>query len=369
MKKITAVKLVDILRSPALLLSMNPRKLSQIVAEARFYNMLAQLKWLCDEADIWFDLPVEFQRHVLSAQYSYTNQIRLLEQEHTHISALFGQLGVRWVYLKGAAYQLSGLACLQGRIMSDIDILVPQSQIEAAEKMLMAHGWLHKKMTDYDDKFYRDYSQEIPPLRHFERQTELDVHFNILPSVLRHGPDPAALHSHTLALPDNSGARVLSPEAMVLHSAIHLFYESEFHKGVRDLFDIFQLIECFSLQPDFWNKLIQLQRSIGNGECMYFALRYCRLYFRLEIPNEVVSFYEQFKPSQLVFRLLDPAFTKVFSSVFPAHHEFGDHWLLFVLYLRGHLKRLPISKLVPHLIRKGLYRLNPMKKDESELMI
>ncbi|MGR5145018.1 nucleotidyltransferase family protein [Photobacterium alginatilyticum] len=369
MKKITAVKLVDILRSPTTLLSMNPRELSQIVAEARFYNMLAQLKWLCEQADVWFDLPVEFQRHVLSAEYTYTNQIRLLEQEHRHVSALFSQSGVRWVYLKGAAYQLSGFEYMRGRIMSDIDILVPQVQIETAEQALVAHGWMHKTMTDYDDKFYRNYSQEIPPLKHFDRQTELDVHFNILPSILRHGPDPVILHSHTQALSDDSGARVLSPEAMVLHSAIHLFYESEFHKGVRDLFDIFQLIRHFSQQPGFWDKLVRLQQSIGNGESMYYALRYCRQYYRLDVPAEVLAFYEQFKPGPLVFRLIDPAFKKVFSSIFPIHHERGDQWYVFVLYLRGHLKRLPLSKLVPHLIRKGLYRLNPVKKDESDLMI
>ncbi len=172
---------------------MSPRELSQIVAEARYYNMLAQLKPLCEQSDIWFELPVEFQRHVLSAEYTYTNQLRLLAQEHHHISQLFSRLNIRWVYLKGAAYQLADISYMQGRLMNDIDILVPQEQIAMAEEALMEHGWLHKKLTDYDDKFYRDYSQEIPPLRHFDRQTELDVHFNILPTILNHGPDPRHL--------------------------------------------------------------------------------------------------------------------------------------------------------------------------------
>lgn len=348
---------------------MSPRELSQIVAEARYYNMLAQLKPLCEQSDIWFELPVEFQRHVLSAEYTYTNQLRLMAQEHHHISQLFSRLNIRWVYLKGAAYQLADISYMQGRLMNDIDILVPQEQIAMAEEALMEHGWLHKKLTDYDDKFYRDYSQEIPPLRHFDRQTELDVHFNILPTILNHGPDPAILLTHTQILPDGSGGQALSPEAMVFHSAIHLFYESEFHKGVRDLFDIVLLIKRFSQQPDFWENLVQLQQSLGNGECMFYAIRYSRIIFQLDVPDNVVAFYEQFRPGRLVFYLTDPAFRKVFSSIYPIHNDFGDQWYLLILYLRGHLKRLPFSKLVPHLIRKSIYRLNPMKRDEPDMII
>ncbi len=105
---------------------------------------------------------------------------------------------------------------------------------------------------------------------------------------------------------------------MVLHSAIHLFYESEFHKGVRDLFDIAQLIKHFSQQPDFWENLVQLQQSLGNGgECMFYAIRYCRIIFQLDVPDNVVAFYEQFRPGRLVFCLTDPAFRKVFSSIYP----------------------------------------------------
>lgn len=331
--------------------------------------MLAQLKPLCVQADIWFELPVEFQRHVLSAECTYSNQLRLLKQEHLYLSQLFNQLNIRWVYLKGAAYQLSGITCMRGRLMSDIDILVPQEQLKMAEQALIEHGWLHKKLTDYDDKFYREYSQEIPPLRHFERQTELDVHFNILPKILNHGPDPVALLAQARALAGGNGAQILSPEAMVLHSAIHLFHESEYHKGVRDLFDIYQLISGFSQDKRFWGNLIKLQGVIGSGECMYYAIRYCRIIYKLDIPSSVTEYYEQFKPGRLAFCFSDAAFIKVFRSIYPVHCDFSDRRYLFYLYFRGHLKRLPFSKLVPHLFKKSIVRFFSKRNENDQDMV
>ena len=56
----------------------------------------------------------------------------------------------------------------------------------------MAHGWLRMKIDPYDDRYYRVWMHEIPPLRHRERKTEIDLHHTILPRTSRLKPDPCA---------------------------------------------------------------------------------------------------------------------------------------------------------------------------------
>jgi len=107
------------------------------------------------------------------------------------------------VYLKGSAYHLAGFSEFSGRLMSDIDILVSEATLPKVEKALKETGWLSTHLNDYDQKFYRQWSQEIPPMRHLKRRTELDLHFNILPKTLKESPTPSLLRSQAVDISDN----------------------------------------------------------------------------------------------------------------------------------------------------------------------
>lgn len=357
--------LVNVLTSPEKLIHACPRIQAQVIAEARYFNMLAQLKYVCEQANIWYQLPLRVKQHIQSAEHSFKNQKRQLEIEHEAIKEALKGIPCTWVYLKGAAYQMLALPSFYGRLMNDVDILVPEDQLTAIEATLSEHGWVHKKLTDYDEKFYREWSQEIPPLRHFSRQTELDVHFNILPKRLSQSPESAFLLAQTQLLKGEDKAATLTPAALLLHSAIHLFYESEYHKGIRDLFDIHLLINEFGQDNAFWNQLILLQDQLGNAECTFYALHFSEVIYHTAIPEHIKAYYLDHKPNILAFTLTEPAFHYAFTSMYPLHHHAGHHRALSTLYIRGHYKRLPIYKLIPHLIKKSLSKLLPDKKEAS----
>ena len=87
----------------------------------------------------------------------------------------------------------------------------------------------------YDQRYYRQWMHELPPLRHMTRQTVLDVHHTILPLTAHLKPDPAKLWEAAVGIEGQVNFCVLAPVDMVLHSATHLFHDGELEHGLRDL--------------------------------------------------------------------------------------------------------------------------------------
>lgn len=354
-------KLVQVLAGSAQLNTFTKRDWSNLLLEARYHRMASQLGRLLKAS-----APEEFLAHIKADQLAYQKQLRILAQETKRFSKLFSAAGVDCVYLKGSAYQLRQFEEFQGRLMADIDILVNQADLKKVEAALKKEGWVNHPHTDYDERYYREWSQEIPPLIHYVRRTELDVHFNLLPLTLKEAPDQTKLFASKEPLAEQDCAYTLNPEAMVLHSAIHLFYESEFPKGLRDLHDIHMLLLRFSKQPGFWQKLIEIQSELGNGQSIYLACRYCIKIFNTQIPDAVLQTMQQWAPSPIALRVLDIAFQELICRGYPPLRSWYFSFAEKLLYLRGHLKRMPLHLLLPHLIRKSIYRLKERSHEPEE---
>jgi len=149
-------------------------------------------------------------------------------------------LGIRTVLLKGAAYAAAGLSAAEGRTIGDLDILVPRGRIAEAEAALLAAGWEGVKTGDYDQRYYRDWMHELPPLIHRERDRMIDVHHTILPLTHRRRPDPAALLARSVAA--GRGFFVLGLEDMIVHASAHLIADGDLAGGLRNLWDVHCLL-------------------------------------------------------------------------------------------------------------------------------
>ena len=95
---------------------------------------------------------------------------------------------------------MADMAIAQGRIFNDVDILVPKSLLDKAEKALLRHGWICAQWDDYDQRYYRQWMHELPPLQHVRRKTVLDVHHNILPETARYHPSADLLFESAVAV-------------------------------------------------------------------------------------------------------------------------------------------------------------------------
>ncbi|MEQ8264506.1 nucleotidyltransferase family protein [Pseudohaliea sp.] len=349
--------LLEALRQPRSAASLSTAALTLLVAQARTTNLLAALGLRLEAAGVLEDLAPEARRHFRSAVLAQEKQQRDLAYELSHLARVFNALGEPLVLLKGAAYIAAGLDCSRGRLISDIDLLVTEASIDRAERSLQSAGWEGVKQDTYDDRYYRRWMHEIPPLVHRSRGSVLDVHHTILPPTA--GPRLPAERLFEELQPIVPGVQGLGAEDMVLHSAAHLFYESEFPHALRDLWDQRCLLLQFSEQiPDFWDRLAARAGIMDLETPLWLSLRYVDMHFAISPPPEVLA---RLRPKAAALRSVwwDFLFRRIFRPDHPSTRLRFHATAEQLLFVRGHALRMPPWLLLPHLARKGLRRLGP----------
>ncbi|HAU93710.1 MAG TPA: hypothetical protein DCW59_15290 [Alteromonas sp.] len=259
-----------------------------------------------------------------------------------------GQAGIHDItLLKGAAYIAAGYKAGNGRFCSDIDALVSKDNIPVLEKKLNLLGWFQSGLTSYDEKYYREWSHEIPPLKHVERKTVLDIHHNLIPVISNRAPDIRSFTRHKIHLFDN--VYVLRPAAMVLHSAIHLFTGEEFQNGFRDLNDLYSLFETFADHDGFWQDLQSLAEETRFTRELYLAVSMVGYFYADGAPKELEQLASALYPGKLKARFYEWLFSRLlapWSELIDAKRDIVfARWMGF---LRGHYLKMPLPVLLMH---------------------
>lgn len=349
--------LIEALREPRSVSGLPPPALAVLVAQARTTNLLAALGHRLEAAGILEGILPEAGRHFRSAMLAQEKQQRDLAHELSHLVRVFDALGEPLVLLKGAAYIAAGLDCSRGRLISDLDLLVREAAIDRAEQALQSAGWEGVKQEAYDDRYYRRWMHEIPPPVHRSRGSVLDVHHTILPPTAR--PRVPAERLFERLQPIAPGIHGLATEDMILHSAAHLFFESEFPHALRDLWDQRCLLLQFSEQiPDFWDRLAVRAGEMDLETPLWLSLRYVEMHFAITPPPDVL---DRLRPRASVPRSMwwDFLFRRIFRPDHPSARLRFHATAEQLLFLRGHALRMPPWLLLPHLARKGFRRLAP----------
>lgn len=347
--------LVNALQQPALLDGLSPSDWDLLVRQARQADLLARIGAGAKQGGSWEAIPDAPRRHLASALQLATRQQVELRHEVRAIERALRPTGVPLVLLKGAAYAQAGLRAAQGRMVSDVDILVPREQLADVESALMMAGWVSTKRNAYDQRYYRTWMHELPPLRHMKRGSVLDVHHAILPPTARYKPDTGLLLRAARATGDDERVRVLAPADMVLHSAAHLFHEGELDLGLRGLVDLDALLNELGQEPGFWLELIHRAHQLDLERSLFHALRYTHGILGTPHPDATVHALQaspRVRMSCLQQRLLDALYLR---GLRPDHASTADAWTplaRWLLYLRGHWLRMPPGLLAGHLLRK-----------------
>lgn len=200
------------------------------------------------------------------------------------------------VLLKGAAYSMLGLSAAHGRIFEDVDLMVPQSELQKVEDALIFAGWESETVDAYDQRYYREWSHELPPLRFPERPMQLDVHHTIVPVTARFRPD--ALRLFAMAQPiEGSRYAVLHPAHRLLHAAAHVFADSDCVAKLRDLVDIDALARDWAEQSEAWSTTFAEARRAGLERPLWYALTFCHAWLQTPIPEAALRELATFAPS------------------------------------------------------------------------
>lgn len=325
------------------------RVLRQEMLLGRFACLFLRFSGDIKNADIKKYVVKHLQNSVLLTK----RQNESVEYEVTQLNKALKNIGSPVIYLKGTAYSLSSNAASLGRTYGDIDVLIDQSALPVAEQELMLHCWFANKMDDYDEKYYREWAHEIPPLSHASRGTILDLHHNLVPPISGRAPNISLFMQNLETVNDSF---VFRPAAMVLHSIVHLFVNEDFKHGLRDISDISLLFNAHDTS-DFWQDIIELAQQTNFMVELFLAFRYSQKIFRFKSKCEESKQINQQQFSRFKLRYWDFMFESALGPKHSLVKNKTDGFALFCAYIRGHSLKMPVKILVPHIITKSFRKI------------
>jgi hypothetical protein len=352
-----------VLRQPDVCLRYSIADWDLLVRQARSAGLLARVRHVLARHDMMGAVPAEARWHFDAAATLADKQQLAVRWEVQKIREALAELDIPVIVLKGGAYVLAHSPAATGRLFNDIDILVPRDQLGPVEAALLLAGWHPTGLSDYDQRYYRRWMHEIPPLQHVKRATVIDVHHAILPDTARYHPDPDKLRSRAVAVPGLSGFYVLASEDRILHSATHLFHDGDLPHGLRDLTDLDLLLRDAAAGPDFWPRLLARAGELQLRRSLFYALRYTSHFLETPIPDDVQDALRDASPNRATLALMDAVFVRALA---PDHASCDDALTpvaRLAAYVRAHWLRMPAHLLIPHLFHKTF--VSPYLDSES----
>jgi hypothetical protein len=345
--------IVRVLRDPRSACDLALPEWDLLLRQARAANLLARLDYLFQKHDVT-GVPAQVANHIEGAAVTAAQHRLAVEWEIDHVGKALDSSGLPLLLLKGAAYTAADLPASRGRTFSDIDILVPKARINEAEAAMMMHGWASTHHDEYDQRYYREWMHELPPMQHDRRMTVVDVHHAILPETAASKPDSAKLIAAAVAVPGRPGVHVLQPVDMVIHSACHLFHEEELDKGLRDLTDLDALLRHFAEQPGFWPELAERARELDLARPVFYAMRYTNRMLETPVPQAATRLMASSGPVSPLLGVMDKLYGRALLPIHASCRDGLSGAARRALFLRAHWLRMPPGLLVRHLAHKAV---------------
>jgi hypothetical protein len=337
------------LREPELTLGWSMADWDRVVRLARRLRLLSRLAERVADAGLIDRIPAPVRAHLVGEQRLSRWRIQALVWGLDRIGAVFGDATYPRVLLKGAAYIGQGLPIAPGRLPSDLDILVPLAYLPDALARLEAAGWSAGDINEHDSRYYREWSHEVPPMTHPLQRVELDLHHNILPPVARTHVN-ADLLLDRLQPSRWTSWQVLDPMDQVLHSAAHLFLDSDLRDRLRDLVDLDGLVRHFGATEGFWDRLPPRAQTLGLSEELALACHFCTRWLGTPVPETAQRSIARLGPQAIRRARLLSMFAPILTPTEPDDAPARIQGLAStVLLTRYHYNRLPLRLLVPHL--------------------
>ncbi|MFP4075720.1 MAG: nucleotidyltransferase family protein, partial [Halochromatium sp.] len=300
------------------------------------------------DAGHWRAIPERVRGHLQAAINVAAYRAHLVRMELRDLErALPAELPV--TLLKGAAYLLQDLPLTRGRAPNDVDLLVRRADLDRAETALKTAGWQMAAQSAYDERYYRDWSHELPPMRAPGHPLEVDLHHTIAPVTSRTRADDALLFADLRPIP---GARFLAlgPTDQIIHAVIHLFQDSELEGELRGLVDIDALLRTHLRSDDDWQALIERAHRHQAARLLWYALHYCRRWLKTPMPDALALA----APPASARAALDWIITRTLPPRLPATPpSLAQRLAAQAGQIRYHGRRMPPALLARHLLHKG----------------
>ena len=353
--------LLRALGDPGAVQSFGPADWDLAVRQGRSAGLLGRLGARIESLGLKTAVPAAAWRHMEALLTIAERQKRAVLWEVKQLARALEGTDTPVLLLKGAAYAAADLPPAAGRTFSDIDILVPKAALGEVEKRLMLAGWISSHHDAYDQRYYRQWMHELPPMTHLRRGTNLDVHHNILPETARIRTRPDLILAAATRLGGFDNILIPSPEDQVLHSATHLYHEGEWGHGLRDLSDLDCLLRAYTGDAAFLARLTERARTLNLAMPLGYALDNARAVLGTPVPEDALGGAGG-RPGKWRGRVMNRLFLSALGGAHPSLANPFTASAAGLLYVRSHWLRMPLRLLIPHLLHQAL---RPFQADGS----
>jgi hypothetical protein len=348
---------MDVLRAladPEYLTRLDAESWESLLVEADLLGLSGRIAWDARGLGVVSTEPWLGER-LTGCRHRGDASKRAILWELDRIAAALAGIDAPIVALKGAAYLLLDLRLARGRQPADVDVLVPEPALGRAEAALKAAGWVATTLHPYDERYYRLWTHELPPMLHPSRGIPLDLHHGLVPRTSRIRPDARRVVERSRPV-DGSDVRVPCPSHLVVHAAVHLFHDGEIAGALRDLSDIDALLrELGEGDPGFWDDLCDEAVALDASRATYYALRYGGRLLATPVPDRVTARALEWAPSGPVQRTMDA----LVERALPLSERTRPWVPAAMLKARAHWLRMPPALLARHLAVKAVRRWAP----------
>jgi hypothetical protein len=351
---------LQLLQNPALFIQKaSAQDWTQLIHQAREQALLGSCYFLLQDSGLYPQIPDKVKNHFYSG-YMYAQKQKIsLMKEMLKLESFFSDAPYPCVLLKGSAYRLSELPMARGRIFSDIDLLVPQEKFPDALLRLNEAGFIEFGMSEYDRRYYLRWSHQHPPLIHYLRGVSIDLHHHIYPVSSKEDILVEPILKQSIPLTGSAFA-VPTKALMFVHACVHLFYQDETHKLIKDLWDLYQLY--LAALDEGETQMVQAATDLNAQAAVYYAFDVLQWLFNIEVSTPALASLKPYaNHSQrrsmrwLLAQLFDP------QSRF---HQLAHLWWI----IRGHLLKMGPMTLLYHSIAKSIeqYRERRIHSEQQQ---
>lgn len=339
-----------------------------VLGASRRSRVLAHLSLRLAQAGVEGAIDRRVLGHIRSVRYVVRHQRQMIRWELHELAHALRAVPGPIVLLKGAAYIAGELPLATARLAADVDVLAVRRHLPEIEQGLRNHGWRAAELVDYDERYYREWSHEIPPLTHPERQLEVDVHHAITPAMRGAGIDTEKLIEKSVAVEFDGCRRfrVLQPVDQLIHCALHTFKDSDLALRLRESMDFDLLYRHYAERdPELPDRLVARAIELEQPRSVWWSIHFARRWLGSPIPERTLA--ELPSPAAATVRAMTWLCDRAMLPGARMERSGLDRIAAMVLLVRYHHHRLPLAKLLPHLLEKSKRRLLQPKEAPDAL--
>lgn len=124
-------------------------------------------------------LPEDLAEYLLKIYTINADRNEKITEQALNLTLILNAGGIEPVFLKGAGHLLQNLYHDPAdRIMSDIDILIPEDQLPEAAKILYTNGYFHPE--EFEDNDFEKH-HHLPGFEHLHEVAMVEIHHSVFP--------------------------------------------------------------------------------------------------------------------------------------------------------------------------------------------